>query len=135
MDNGSLAPNPPAGNPRALVVAALCIRWRGAQNGAMTTPTAVDGADQSRSQCWCCGATDASARMVHLGNHPEVALCTRCARWAARQARDLEDLSASGVGVLVRDRLRAARRVVMDRGWHQQRFVGGPLRWLGKHLP
>lgn len=101
----------------------------------MVMHTGADYADESGSQCWCCGTIEAPARMVHLGNHPEVALCPRCARWAARQAREIEDRSESGVAVLVRDRLRAARRAVMERGWQQHRFLGGPLRWLGKRLP
>jgi hypothetical protein len=37
--------------------------------------------------------------------------------------------------VLVRDRLHAARASVVGRGWHHNRLVGGPLRWLGKRLP
>lgn len=48
----------------------------------MPTFAAVEDADLSPSACWCC-AIDAPERMVHLGNHPEVALCPGCARWAA----------------------------------------------------
>ena len=73
--------------------------------------------------------------MVHLGNHPEVALCLRCARWAAQQAKQLEDLARTGPLVRVRDRLRLARQKVIQRGWHDHRLIGRPLRWLGKHLP
>ena len=73
--------------------------------------------------------------MVRLGNHPEVALCTGCARWAAREAREIEDRARSGFGVLVRKQLDAARHGVINRGWQHNRFLGGALRWLGKHLP
>src|SRR5690242_1775758 len=48
-------------------------------------------------QCWCCGSTDDPDRMVHLANHPEVALCRPCARWAAKQAWEIEDRDKIGV--------------------------------------
>jgi hypothetical protein len=35
----------------------------------------------------------------------------------------------------VRDQLRSARRVVMQRHWHQRPVIGKPLRWLGRRLP
>ena len=73
--------------------------------------------------------------MVHLGNHPEVALCLRCARWAAKQAGQIEDRSRTGPLVRVRDRLRLARQEVIRRGWHRNRWLGGTLRRLGKRLP
>jgi hypothetical protein len=40
-------------------------------------PVAVDAEDQA--ECWCCGQQQPPAEMIHLGNHPEVALCLRCA--------------------------------------------------------
>ena len=101
----------------------------------MATHAAVEDAFAERSRCWCCGTVDDSARMVHLGNHPEVALCLRCARWASRQAEEIEDQGKTGVLVLARDRLRAARRSVIQRGWHRSRWLGGPIRWLGERLP
>jgi hypothetical protein len=73
--------------------------------------------------------------MVHLGNHPEVALCRACARWAAKQAWEIEDRSKTGLVVSARDRLRAARRGVIQRGWHRSPLIGRPLRWIGRHLP
>jgi hypothetical protein len=73
--------------------------------------------------------------MVHLGNHPEVALCLPCVRWAAKQSRQIEDRTRTGPLVRVRDRLRLARQQVMQRGWHRNRWLGGPLRWLGRHVP
>jgi hypothetical protein len=106
-----------------------------AHNGSMATPTAVDDADMKPSECWCCGATGDSARMVHLGNHPEVALCTRCARWAAKQAWEIDDRLDTGPLVLLRERLRATRRRIVSRGWQHNRLLGGPLRWIGKRLP
>ena len=73
--------------------------------------------------------------MVHLGNHPEVALCLRCARWAAKQGKQIEDRTRTGPLVRVRDRLRLARQKVIQRGWHRNRWLGGALRWLGRRLP
>jgi hypothetical protein len=73
--------------------------------------------------------------MVHLGNHPEVALCPRCARWAAKQAWALEDATRDGLLVAVRQRLRALRTGVVRRGWQNNRLLRGPIRWLGRNLP
>ncbi len=96
---------------------------------------AVDDPDLTPSRCWCCGAVEAPHRLVHLGNHPEVALCVRCAHWVSKQAWEIEDLTRTGPLVRTRHRLRAVRRHAVEKGWHRSRLVGGPLRWLGKHLP
>jgi hypothetical protein len=101
----------------------------------MPTFAAVDDAELEPSACWCCGAIDAPERMVHLGNHPEVALCLGCARWAAKEAWAIADQGRTGPVVRARDRFRAIRRGVVDRGWHRNRVFGGPLRWIGKRLP
>jgi len=101
----------------------------------MATRAAVDDNELSPSQCWCCGASEDPTRLVHLGNHPEVALCLRCARWAAKQAGEIEDAGKTGTLARSRDRLRDARRAVVDHGWHNTRIFGRPLRWLGKRLP
>lgn len=100
----------------------------------MATRTAVEDHELGKSECWCCGVTDEPARMVHLGNHPEVALCVRCGRWAAQQAWEIEDRAKTGPLVTARDRLRTSRRAVIDHGWQHGR-LGRPLRWLGRHLP
>lgn len=97
--------------------------------------TAVEDAFAASSQCWCCGTVDDPTLMIHLGNHPEVALCRRCARWAAKQAAEIDDRANSGPLVAVRDRFRKLRRAVIDRGWHRSKIIGRPLRWLGNHLP
>ena len=73
--------------------------------------------------------------MVRLGDHPEVALCHPCARWAAKEAREIEDRDRTGVLASVRGQIRTVRHGVIDRNWHRHRVVGRPLRWLGKHLP
>ena len=89
----------------------------------------------SPGRCWCCGTVDDPALMVHLGNHPEVALCRPCARWAAKQAWEIDDRSRTGPSVRARKRVRAVRQGVVHRGWHRHRVLGRPLRWLGNHLP
>jgi hypothetical protein len=99
------------------------------------TRTAVEDADLAPSRCWCCGVIDEPRRLVHLGNHPEVALCIHCAHSVSKSAWELEDQSKTGPAVMARDRFRALRRDVMRRGWHQSRLVGGPIRWIGKRLP
>jgi hypothetical protein len=103
----------------------------------MPTFVAVEDAEVEpcSCSCWCCGATDAPERMVHLGNHPEVALCLGCARWAAKEAWAIEDQRRTRLVVRARDRFRSIRRGVVNRGWHRRRVLGGPLRWIGKRLP
>ena len=91
--------------------------------------------DDGRLPCWCCGAVDVAERMVHLGNHPEVHLCPRCAHFLHQQAWQIEDLGKTGPAAFARDRFRDLRSEVVRRGWHRNRFIGGRLRWLGKHLP
>ena len=103
----------------------------------MATHTAVGEPDRSPGpgECWCCGRTDDPARLVHLGLHPEVSLCPGCARWAAKEAWEIEDLGRTGPLVMARDQARAVRRAVIERGWHRSPLLGGPLRWLGKRMP
>ena len=100
----------------------------------MTAQTATDEAD-NRAQCWCCGARRPPDAVVHLGNHPEVALCFRCAHWAHHQALSREDAVRPTVAGRVRAVLRAGRREVMRRGWHHKPVIGPVLRWLGPRLP
>ena len=107
----------------------------GAHNVTVTSRTAVQSEEPGPSECWCCGAVDDPVRMIHLGNHPEVALCVRCGHWAVKQAWAIEDRAKTGPLVMARDRFRALRRKVIDRGWQHNRIIGGPLRWLGKRLP
>lgn len=48
--------------------------------------------------------------MVHLGNHPEVTLCTGCSYFVATRARDLEN--AQDVGPMTRVRLKSTQFVI-----------------------
>jgi hypothetical protein len=97
--------------------------------------TVIDQHDDGSVQCWCCDSVDAHDRMVHLGNHQEVHLCLRCAHFVHQQAWEIEDEGKGGSAAFARDRFRRLRAEVMQRGWHQNRFIGGRLRWLGKYLP
>jgi hypothetical protein len=104
----------------------------------MSAETAVDPIDLpggGSTPCWCCDTVDAPDRMVHLGNHPEVHLCLRCAHSVHKQAWEIEDEEKRGPAVLARERFRSVRAQVVRRGWHQNRFIGAKLRWLGKYLP
>lgn len=97
--------------------------------------TAVQDGDANRSECWCCGATDDPARLVHLGNHPEVMLCIRCAHSVSKWAWEIEDQSKTGPLVIARNCFRAVRRGVIQRGWQHNPVFGGPIGWIGKRLP
>jgi hypothetical protein len=92
-------------------------------------------AEQGRSECWCCGTIEDPARLVHLGNHPEVAVCTRCAHSISKWAWEIEDQSRTGLPVRARDAFRRLRKHVVQQGWHKNRVVGRILRWLGKYTP
>jgi hypothetical protein len=97
--------------------------------------TVTDGHDAGDVQCWCCGTSDSPDQMVHLVYQPEVNLCLRCSHFVHQQAWEMEDQGKAGPAAFARDRFRNVRAEVMRRGWHQNRFVGGKLRWLGKYLP
>jgi hypothetical protein len=101
----------------------------------MTARTALDEPSGTRSECWCCGRVEDPQNLVHLGNNPEVALCVGCARWAHRQGRAIEDRDKTGPIVRVKDELRSARRKVIQRGWHRNKYLGGALRWIGRYMP
>lgn len=101
----------------------------------MNAKTSAEIAAPLTGHCWCCGAADNPLMMVHLGDHPEVTLCRGCARWAAKRAWEIDDRKKSGILVRARDLSRQGEQVVVDRGWHQNRLIGPPLRWIGKRLP
>jgi hypothetical protein len=86
-------------------------------------------------ECWCCGAGYPEADLIRLGNHPEAAVCLACAHYLHQQARGREDARRPSPATRVRDQLRAARELVIRRGWHRTPLIGRPLRWLGRRLP
>jgi hypothetical protein len=101
---------------------------------AMQTAAGVDGG-ADLVECWCCGQRQKSEAAVHLGNHPEVSVCLRCAHFLHRQAIGREDALRRSPVARLRDVMRLARDAVMRRRWHQRPLIGGALRWLGRHLP
>jgi hypothetical protein len=86
-------------------------------------------------ECWCCGTRESPGSVVHLGNHPEVAVCLRCAHFLHQQARGREDAARTSRAARARDGLRAGRRLVIRRRWHEKPGIGRLLRWLGTRLP
>ena len=97
--------------------------------------TSIDESERPPAECWCCGARRDADQLVRLGNHPEVTLCTRCARSVAKWAGEIEDRDRHSLAARARDGFRGARKVVINRGWHRTPLVGTLLRRLGKHLP
>ncbi len=95
----------------------------------------MDGADDGKARCWCCSTVENLERMVHLGDHPEVRLCLRCAHFMHQQAWQIEDEGGDRPGGRARNGLRNLRAEVLRRGWHRNRLIGGRLRWLGRYLP
>jgi len=101
----------------------------------MATRAAVEDEEMSPSQCWCCGAIEDPLELVHLSNHPEVVVCIRCAHSLSKWAWEIEDQRRTGLAVRARDRFRRLRKTVVRHGWHNNRFVGRGLRWLGRFTP
>jgi hypothetical protein len=102
----------------------------------MTAHTAIEDTETPRpNQCWCCGTDELPDRLVHLGNRPEVVVCTRCAHSLSKWASELEDRSRTGLAVRTRDSVRRVRKSVVAHGWHHNKFVGRGLRWLGRFTP
>ena len=103
---------------------------------AQTAPAAVaNGADDGMVLCWCCGQQRSADQVVHLGSHPEVAVCLACAHFLHQRARAREDERHSSLAGRGRDVLRAGRVLVMRYGWHQAPGIGRVLRWAGRRLP
>ena len=101
----------------------------------MTQAAIEDEQPTGPPTCWCCGANEDPAKLMHLGNHPEVAVCTRCAHSLSNWAWEIEDQARTGLGVRARGRFRRLRKGVVRRGWHHNRFVGRYLRWIGRFTP
>ena len=78
--------------------------------------TAIDLHDHGGVPCWCCDTVDAPDRMVHLGNHPEVHLCLRCAHFVHQRAWEIEDHGKRGPAALTRDGFRNLCAEVIRRG-------------------
>lgn len=100
----------------------------------MVAQPAIEESD-GLTECWCCGQRLPADSFVHLGNHPEVAVCLRCAHFLHKQAAGREDALRHSPLARARDGLRSGRELVMRRHWHQKPVIGPVLRWLGRFLP
>jgi hypothetical protein len=89
----------------------------------------------SRIGCWCCGGEYPEEELVRLGQHPEVGVCLRCARWLQRRAVQRYDEQHPSPAALLRGRVQAIRRAVIRKGWHQRGALGSVLRWIDRFLP
>ena len=99
----------------------------------MTTPLSAVG--ESGDRCWCCGGTYPASRLVHLGEHPEVAVCWRCATFLRRRATEQSDALRPSVAARGRSVVRHARSAVLEHGWQDSPVVGRVLRWVDRALP
>lgn len=91
--------------------------------------------DEGHQRCWCCDNEFPSDALVHLGAHPEVAICFDCARWVGRRAAQRADVGERGFGARVRRALARLRAAVISRGWHDWPVVGLILRAIDRRLP
>jgi hypothetical protein len=91
----------------------------------MAAGPAIEHEQPSPSQCWCCGSIEEPGRLVDLGNHPEVAVCTRGAHSLSRWAWEVEGQGRTGLAV-------RARKTVVRHGWHDNKLAERGLRWLGR---
>jgi hypothetical protein len=105
-------------------------------NGGVSTMQAqrIEEA-QDQQACWCCGNTYPSDALLHLGTHPEVAVCLGCAHYLHKRAGAREDEQRRSPAARVRDVLRYGRDLVIHRGWHRAPIIGPILRRLGRQLP
>ena len=101
----------------------------------MTAQPAHEDATTSAPRCWCCGAERRDDELVHLGNHPEVAVCVGCARWLHRRATQLQDSQHSTIATRWRAVVRSVRAHVIDKGWHRRGILGALLRRIDRYLP
>lgn len=89
----------------------------------------------SETGCWCCGAGFAEAELVRLGQHPEVGVCLRCARWVQRRAVQRHDEQHPSPAALLRGGIQAVRAAAIRNGWHRRGVAGTALRWIDRYLP
>jgi hypothetical protein len=89
----------------------------------------------SGTGCWCCGAEYPEAELVRLGQHPEVGVCLRCARWLQRRAVQRHDQQHPSPAARLRGGIQAVRDAVIRKGWHERGALGAVLRWIDRHLP
>jgi hypothetical protein len=95
----------------------------------------TDKQNYTEAQCWCRGSQYPDTDLLRLGQHPEVGICPRCARWLRRRAIARHDEQHHSLAGRLRGVLQGARDHVISHGWHQRRLLGALLRRLDQHLP
>ena len=101
----------------------------------MTTTPQTTQASGPDGRCWCCDGEYRTDEMVSLGAHPEVTICTGCARFLHRRARDLEDSDTRTPGALARRAVTSVRDRVIAADLHHRPVLGRALRWIDRRLP
>ena len=96
---------------------------------------AVEHEQAEQPSCWCCGNTFEESDLTRLGNHPEVGLCSSCAKWLHRRARSAGENGRRRRGGWVLRAVDAARTRAMRAGVHDWPLVGRLLRLLDRRLP
>jgi hypothetical protein len=99
----------------------------------MTPATEPDRAEPL--ECWCCGSVIRSLNWFGSEAIPRSACVCGARIPCTSKARERKDALRPSPASRLRDGLRSARRVVMQRRRHQRPFIGRPLRWLGRRLP
>jgi hypothetical protein len=98
----------------------------------MAEPTTEDVAPD---RCWCCGEARPEADLVRLGDHPEVGICTECARWVHRRAATQNHSGRTSLAGIGRSAVNAVRNRVIGLGLQDRRVIGPLLRRLDRYLP
>jgi len=86
-------------------------------------------------RCWCCGNEFAEVSLVHLGAHPEVAVCLGCAHYLKRRAGERRDEQRRSAPGAVRGGIGRIRHWVIEHRWHERGLLGVALRRLDRFLP
>lgn len=99
------------------------------------THAATEQQTVSPTECWCCGSTYPEDDLVHLGNHPEVAVWVGCSQWLRRRAVRRHDDHRRSPAARARRAVDDVREAVTKRGWHDRGALGRLLRRIDRHLP
>ena len=95
---------------------------------------AVNVEPEEQSSCWCCGAPFEDSALTRLGAHPEVGICSGCARWLSRRARLGAERRSGTPAAVLRRGIHRAREAVIRIGVHEWPGLGPLLKGLDRHL-
>jgi hypothetical protein len=102
---------------------------------AQTVAGTSEAGPSDEVACWCCGQPTPESDVLRLGEHPEAAVCLGCAHFLHQRARAREDAARPSPAARAREVLRAARGLVVRRGWQNRPVIGPLLRRLDTRLP